>query len=47
MGQNIDTYSYTYRTPGEYKATFIATNSNYKHESRVIREMTIKVLPNK
>lgn len=46
MGQNIDTYSYTYRTPGEYKATFIATNSNYKHESRVIREMTIKVLPN-
>lgn len=46
MGQNINTYSYTYRTPGEYKATFIATNSNYKHESRVIREMTIKVLPN-
>lgn len=46
ISQNTDTYSYTYTTPGEYKATFIATNSNYKHESRVIREMTIKVLPN-
>lgn len=46
MSQNINSYSYTYAKAGEYKATFIATNSNYKHESRVIREMTIKVLPN-
>ncbi len=43
MSQNIDSYTYTYTTAGEYKATFIATNSNYKKESRVIRELTIKV----
>ena len=43
IGQNINTYTYTYSTPGEYTATFIATNSNYKKESRVIRELTIKV----
>ena len=44
IGQSIGTYTYTYSTPGEYTATFIATNSNYKKESRVIRELTIKVV---
>ncbi|MCI6550460.1 MAG: DUF5017 domain-containing protein [Prevotella sp.] len=39
----LDTYSYTYDKAGVYKATFIATNSNYKSESRVIRELNIRV----
>lgn len=44
MSQNIDSFTYTYNTPGEYKATFIGTNSNYKKETRVFRELTIKVV---
>lgn len=44
IAQSINTYAYTYNTVGEYKATFIATNSNYKHESRLIKEITVKVV---
>lgn len=40
----LNSYSYTYNKTGEYKATFVATNSNYKHESRVIREIKVKVV---
>lgn len=42
--KRLDTYSYTYNKVGVYKATFIATNSNYEHESRVVRELNIKVV---
>lgn len=45
MSQSTDSYKYTYTKPGKYTATFIGTNSNFKHESRVIRELTINVLP--
>lgn len=44
IAQSISSYTYTYSETGEYKATFIATNSNYKHESRVIKEITVKVV---
>lgn len=37
-------YSYTYSNTGVYKASFLATNSNYKKESHVLREMNIKVV---
>ncbi len=40
----LDTYTYTYNDLGVYKATFLATNSNYKAESRVVRELNIKVV---
>ena len=43
MSQSTDSYKYTYTKPGKYTATFIGTNSNFKHESRVIRELTINV----
>ena len=43
MSQSTNSYKYTYTKPGKYTATFIGTNSNYKHESRVIRELTINV----
>ncbi len=40
----LNSYTYTYGDAGVYKATFVATNGNYKHESRVIRELNIKVI---
>lgn len=39
----LDTYQYTYEKVGVYKATFVATNSNYKGESTLTRELIIKV----
>lgn len=42
--QRLDAYTYTYNQVGTYKATFLATNSNYKAESRTIRELNIKVV---
>lgn len=44
ISQRLDSYNYTYSKAGLYKAVFIATNSNYKHESRVIREVHVKVV---
>lgn len=42
--QRLDNYSYTYNNVGKYKATFVVTNSNYKAESRILRELNIKVI---
>lgn len=44
ISQRIDSYSYTYGKKGLYKAVFVATNANYKHESRVIREVYVRVV---
>lgn len=44
ISQRLDSYSYTYSKAGLYKAVFVATNSNYKHESRVIREVYVRVV---
>lgn len=41
--QSLDTYQYTYHTPGTYTATFVGTNGNYKQESSVVREYTVVV----
>lgn len=42
--QDVPTYTYTYNKVGEYKATFIATKVNYKNDSRIMKELTIKVV---
>lgn len=42
--QNVESYTHTYNKVGEYKATFIATRVNYKHDSRMMKELTIKVV---
>lgn len=42
--QSLDTYNYTYEEPGTYTATFIANNGNYKQQTGVIREFTVKVV---
>lgn len=41
---DLGNYSYTYATPGVYKATFVATNANYKNTSSVIKEVNVKVV---
>ena len=41
--QSLDSYQYTYKTPGTYTATFVATNGNYKQESSVVREYKVMV----
>lgn len=43
ISQRLDSYTYTYATPGTYTATFVATNGNYKQESQVVREYTVVV----
>lgn len=43
ISQRLDSYTYTYATPGTYTATFVATNGNYKHESQVVKEYTVVV----
>lgn len=42
--EGTSSYTYIYKTAGTYKATFVATNSNYKAESQVLRELNIKVV---
>lgn len=41
--QSLDSYQYTYNTPGTYTATFVGTNGNYKKETSVVREYTVVV----
>ena len=42
--EGTSSYTYIYKTAGTYKAIFVATNSNYKAESQVLRELNIKVV---
>jgi hypothetical protein len=44
MTQSLATYSYTYSTVGTYTATFIATNANYKKQTSMMKQITIKVV---
>lgn len=41
--QNLDSYRYTYNTPGTYTATFVGTNGNYKKETSVVHEYKVVV----
>lgn len=43
ISQSLESYKYTYNTPGTYTATFVATNANYKQESTVVREYKVVV----
>lgn len=43
ISQRLNSYNYTYSTPGTYTATFVATNGNYKHETSVVKEYTVVV----
>lgn len=44
LSQDISTYSYTYNKVGTYKATFLITNTNYKHDKSGLYEVVINVI---
>lgn len=41
----LPSYTYKYNTPGEYTATFIATNANIENAKQVVREVKFTVKP--
>ena len=43
LNSKISSYTYTYLTPGEYTATFIASNANMWNSENVVKEMKITV----
>lgn len=43
MSNRLSSYEYTYNEVGTYKATFLMTNSNYKHEDSKVVTMVINV----
>ena len=43
ISQGVNSYKYTYNTPGTYTATFVATNAKYTGINQVVRQYTIKV----
>lgn len=42
--ESLSSYTHIYNKVGTYKAVFVATNSNYKAESKVVRELNIEVV---
>lgn len=44
MTDRVEEYTYTYNAVGEYPATFVVTNGNFEHESRMLKEYTIKIV---
>lgn len=42
--ESLSSYTYIYNKVGQYKAVFVATNGNYKSESRVVKEINIQVV---
>lgn len=44
LSQDISTYSYTYNKVGTYRATFLITNTNYKHDKSGLYEVVLNVI---
>lgn len=44
FADDVTTYEHTYREPGTYTVTFIASAGNYEGKSRIVREMTVTVV---
>ncbi|MBB4034188.1 hypothetical protein GGR21_000073 [Dysgonomonas hofstadii] len=40
----LGSYTYQYQTSGEYEVTFVATNGNMDHYSRIVKNLIIKVI---
>lgn len=45
LGANLPSYSHVYNEPGQYTATFIATNANLWDSSQVVKEITFTINP--
>lgn len=43
LSQDIRSYSYTYKKVGTYRATFLITNANYKHEDSQVYTVVVNV----
>lgn len=43
LSQDVRSYSYTYEKVGTYRATFVITNANYKHEDSQIYTVVVNV----
>lgn len=41
----LPSYSYQYKTPGEYTATFIATNANMWNSKQIVKQLKFSVKP--
>lgn len=44
LSQDVPTYTYTYNKVGTYKATFLITNTNYKHDKSNLYEVVVNVI---
>lgn len=44
LSQDISTYTYTYNKVGTYRATFLITNANYKHDKSGLYEVVLNVI---
>lgn len=42
---NLNSYASTYKEPGSYTATFVATNANLWNGSQVVKQVTVNVIP--
>lgn len=45
MEANLTSYACTYKEPGTYTATFVATNANLWNGDRVVKQLTVNVIP--
>lgn len=45
MEANLSSYAYTYKTPGTYTATFVATNANLWNGNQIVKQVTVNVIP--
>ena len=43
LSQDIRSYSYTYENVGTYRATFLITNANYKHDDSQVYTVVVNV----
>lgn len=44
LADDVTSYEHTYREPGTYTVTFIASTGSYAGQSRVVREVTVTVV---
>ena len=43
MSVDLESYEYTFNTPGTFIVTFVARNSNYEHYSEIVKDFTVTV----
>lgn len=41
----VNSYTFTYTTPGTYKATFVAANTNIDNSKKVVKQVELTIIP--